>query len=178
MELKSIGNEPAENGVPRIEIDESEIIGNQNNIIWMLGLIDHADKEARAFCVLNNRTKENLLPIIERNVLTNDTDNNLNLKTRIYSDSYASYQPNDFEERGYILHRVNHSVWFGQGLFHTNTVEGLWSKIKRLSNNFSGITMNYINELQNESTDIKNYFDCWIRYSFFQRNIEKNQLST
>ena len=38
--------------------------------------------------------------------------------------------------------------------------------------------MNYINKLQNESTDIKNYFDCWIRYSFFQRNIEKNQLST
>ena len=108
-----MGSEPAENGVPRIEIDESEIIGNQNNIIWMFGLIVRADKKTRVFCVLNNRTKENLLPIIERNVLTNDTDNNLNLKTRIYSDSYASYQPNDFEERGYILHRVNHSVWFG-----------------------------------------------------------------
>ena len=38
--------------------------------------------------------------------------------------------------------------------------------------------MNHINELQNESTDIKNYFDYWIRYSLFQRNIEKNQLST
>ena len=43
--------------------------------------------------------------------------------------------------------------------------------------NFSGIIMNYINELQNESTDIKNYFEGWICYSLFQRNIEKNQLS-
>ena len=40
--------------------------------------------------------------------------------------------------------------------------------------NFSGIIMNHINELQNESTDIKNYFHCWISYSLFQRNIEKN----
>lgn len=173
-----LGSEPAENGVPRIEIDESEIIGNQNNKIWMFGLIDRVDKEARVFCVMNDRTKENLLPIIERNVLTNDIGNNWNLKTRIYSDCYASYQPNDFEERGYILHRVNHSVWFGQGLFHTNTVEGLWSKIKRLSNNFSGITMNYVNELQNEGINIKNYFDGWICYSLFQRHIEKNYLST
>ena len=81
-----LGSEPAENGVPRIEIDESEIIGNQNNKIWMFGLIGRVDKEARVFCVMNNRTKENLLPIIERNVLTNDIGNNWNLKTRIYSD--------------------------------------------------------------------------------------------
>ena len=48
-----LGSEPAENGVPRIEIDESEIIGNQNNKIWMFGLIDRVDKEARVFCVMN-----------------------------------------------------------------------------------------------------------------------------
>ena len=44
--------------------------------------------------------------------------------------------------------------------------------------NFSCIIMNYINELQNESTDIKNYFEGWICYSLFQRNTEKIQLST
>ena len=65
--------------MPGIEIDESEIIGNQNNKIWMFGLIDRADKEARVFCALNNRTKENLLLIIERKVLTNDTDNTFDI---------------------------------------------------------------------------------------------------
>ena len=112
-QLNPLGSEPSEKGVACIEIDESEIIGNQNNMIWMFGLIDRADKEARVYCVLNNRTKENLLPIIKRNVLTYEIDNSLDLKTRIYSDCYTSYQSRDFEELGYILHRVNYSVWFG-----------------------------------------------------------------
>ena len=38
--------------------------------------------------------------------------------------------------------------------------------------------MNYVNELQNEGINIKNYFDGWICYSLFQRHIEKNYLST
>ena len=63
--LHPLGSEQAENGVPRIKIDESKIIGNQNNIIWMFGLIDRADNEERVFCVMNNRTKENLLQILK-----------------------------------------------------------------------------------------------------------------
>ena len=81
--LHPLGSEPSEKGMPRIEIDESEIIVNQNNKNRMFGLIAPIDKEARVFCVLNNRTKENLLPIIERNVLTNNTDNNFDIKARI-----------------------------------------------------------------------------------------------
>ena len=68
MEEKALGMEPSTNGVPRVEIDESEIIGNQNKILWMFGMIDRADKEARVFCIMNNRTKENLLPIIKENI--------------------------------------------------------------------------------------------------------------
>ena len=52
------------------------------------------------------------------------------MKTPIYSDWYA-FQPNDFKNLGYVLKLINHSVWFGYGLFHTNTIEGLWSKIKK-----------------------------------------------
>ena len=37
-----LGLEPAENGKARIEIDESELIGNANNVIWMFCLIDRA----------------------------------------------------------------------------------------------------------------------------------------
>ena len=79
---------------------------------------------------------------------------------------------------GYILHRVNHSVWFGQGLFHTNSIEGLWSQIKRLSNNFSGLTINQLENMENHGTNIKNYLDGWICYSLFLRMIEKRKLST
>ena len=78
---------------------------------------------------------------------------------------------------GYILHRANHSVWFGQGLFHINNIEGLWSQIKRLSNNFSGLTINQHENMENNGTNIKNYLDGWICYSLFQRMIEKRKLS-
>ena len=50
----------------RIEIDESEIIGKNDKILWMFGLIDRANKEARVFCVMDNRRKENILPIIKK----------------------------------------------------------------------------------------------------------------
>ena len=48
---------------------------------------------------------------------------------------------------GYHLYRVNQSGCFGQGSFHTNTVGGLWSTIKRINNNFSGITFNVLEEI-------------------------------
>ena len=72
---KPLGMEPSTNGVARVEIDESEIIGNQNKILWMFGMIDRADKEARVFCVMNNRTKENLLHLIKENIyISNESE--------------------------------------------------------------------------------------------------------
>ena len=46
-----LGLEPSEKGVPRIEIDESKIIGNNDNTIWMFGMIDRYDKGARVLSV-------------------------------------------------------------------------------------------------------------------------------
>ena len=68
---------------------------------------------------------------------------------RIYCDCFASYQPNTFRENGYILKRVNHSVFFGYGNFHTNNIGRLWSQIKRLTNNFSVISIESIEKLYN-----------------------------
>ena len=126
-----LGFEPSEKGVPRIEIDVSKIIGNNENTIWMFGMIDRYDREARVYFVMNNR-KKNLLKLVCDNVYTvnNSFDENSDnihyaLNTRIYSDSFASYQSGPFEEKGFILHRVNHIIWFGSGLFHTNSIEGL-----------------------------------------------------
>ena len=95
-------------------------------------MIDRYDKAARVYCVMNNRTQNNLLKLACDNVYTvnnsfDENNDNIHyaLNTRIYSDSFANYQPWPFEEKGFILHRVSHSIWFGSGLFHTNSIEGL-----------------------------------------------------
>ena len=97
---------------------------------WIFGIIERSIKNPRVFCVLNNRTKENLLPIIWKNLLTEENEEpNLmeieSIKTRVYSDCFSSYQVNDFKEKGYLLKRVNHSIWFLDDLFYTNTIESL-----------------------------------------------------
>ena len=132
---KMLVEDPNEEGYSTIEIDESCIIGNSNVVYWMFGLIQRNTKEARIYCVLNDRTKNNLHSLVKKNVATDNFDNDLSeeesCKTWIYSDCFASYQIDDFRNMGYILKRVNHSVWFGYGLFHTNNVESLWGQIKR-----------------------------------------------
>ncbi len=70
------------------------------------------------------------------------------------------------------MKRVNHSVWFGYGNFHTNNIEGLWSQIKRLTNNFSGITIGYISDKEK-----KDYLDNWICYALYFPEIEQKKLS-
>ena len=69
----------------------------------MFGIIERNTKEARIFCVLNDRTKNNLLPIVQNNVNTvKEEDDDLlddeSVKTRKYSECYSSYQVNDFKE--------------------------------------------------------------------------------
>ena len=98
-----LAKEPAEGGVPRVEIDESKIIANHNITFWMFGIIDRRDKACRVYCVKDNLTKESLLPILKKNVMTDDDIkyNNYNsnheiheycISTRVYSDCFASYQ--------------------------------------------------------------------------------------
>ena len=147
----------------------------------MLWLIDRITKEARIFCVLENRNRANLLSLVKENVNTNDNDEEEVseaeiTKTRIYSDCFQMYQAADFAQMNYILKRINHSIWFGYGLIHTNTVEGLWSQIKRLNNNFSGLNINNIIKKFTSDTDKINYLDGWIAYSLFLREIEMKKL--
>ena len=96
----------------------------------MLGLICRISKRRGIFCALNNRTKQKLLPIIQENVATDMSEDNnllesLSTKTRAYSDSFTTYQVRNFKKLGYILKKLNHSVWFGYRLFDTNTVKSL-----------------------------------------------------
>ena len=65
-----MGMKHTEDGVVKIEIDESEVIENSQKTIWMFGIVDRSNKNARVFSVLDNRRKGNLFPIIVKNVYT------------------------------------------------------------------------------------------------------------
>ena len=173
-----LGETIGEEGYGSIEIDESTIVGNSNITYWMFGLVHRETKEARVYCVLNDRSKNNLIPIIKRNVITNynededypDLNEENSTKTRIYSDCWSTYQVKDFNQLGYILRRVNHQVWFGYGLFHTNTIETVWGHLK---NNINMLNSKF----GNNQTLLKNYFDGWICYSLFIREVKRRLLS-
>ena len=67
-----MGCNPSKDGFPVFEIDESEIIGNNQVIYCMFGMIDKISKEFCVFCVLNDRTSNNLRKIIKDNIGTNE----------------------------------------------------------------------------------------------------------
>ena len=173
-----LGMEPAEEGLPRIEIDEREVIGNSQKILWRFGLIDRSTKEARIYSVMENRRKENLLPLVKNNVYTYDIiEDNIDNRTRIYSDCYSVYRQDDFNAMGFLLHRVNHSILFGQGMFHTNTVEGLWACIKRITNNFNGLNFNILSNIEKEGINASDYIDDWLCYALFIRDVNRKNLN-
>ena len=145
----------------------------------MFGLVDRGTYDIRIFFVNNNRARDTLLPIVKKNVYTyynsvinNHDPNDQFPATRIYSDCFLSYQENDFNGSGYILHRVNHSVWFGQGSFHTNNIEGVLSRVKRWTNNFSGINGKVLHKLAAKGINIDEYFNSWICFALFQMRCE------
>ena len=177
-----LGIEPCINGKCYCEIDESKIINYNNETRWMFGIYDRGSKDVRIFYVDNNRTKETLLSIIKRHICTyyerienNNDPNEINYPTRIFSDCFQTYQISDFNNLGYKLYKVNHSVWFGQGHFHTNSIEGTWSRIKRLSRSFNGLNGNIFNTTRN--IDNKEYFEGWICTAIFFMKCESLNLA-
>ena len=181
-ENNPLGVEPCINGKSYCEIDESKIINYENQTRWMFGIYDRGTKDVRIFFVDNNRTKETLLPIVKANIYSvyqhldsNEDPNHDSYPTRIFSDCFQTYQVGDFNQLGFILHKVNHSIWFGQGHFHTNSIEGTWSKLKRLTKSFTGLNGNIFNTKKN--IEDKEYFDGWICTGIFFMKYESLNLS-
>ena len=95
----------------------------------------------------------------------NNLSESLSTKTRVYSDSFTSYQVRDFKRWGYILKKkVNHSVWFGYGLFHMNTVESLCSQIKYYANHFTGLSIENLNKEFNNDETPNSGISRWMDY--------------
>ena len=162
-------------GYPAVEIDESKIISSGEEIYWMFGAIDRNTKDARIWCVLKDRTKDRLLPFVKKYINTDrgDQEDEIHsIRTRVFSDSFSSYQVSDFSNLGFILKRINHSVWFGTGYLHSNTIESLWHQIKSINNNFTGLSVVKLKLMfNNDENMIINYLDGWICYSLFLRDI-------
>lgn len=119
-----------------------------------------------------------VLPYVKNKVFTHGIDNNdTEFTIRIYSDCFSSYRQEDFTNTGYILHRMNYSICFCQGMLHTNSIEGIWSSIKRISNNFAGINFKILEGLENNGNNLWDYLDGWICFFLFIRGIEKNKLN-
>ena len=152
----------------------------------MFGLV------ARIFTVLNNRTKNKLLPLAKNNVFTPpeedfmdiEDDNNqiieerFSINTRVFSDSFSSYQISDFENLRLILKRVNHSVWFGIGSLHTNTIESVCHQIKSISNNFTGLSIELLKKtFNNDESEITKYLDGWLCLALFIREVRLKKLN-
>ena len=51
--LKKLATELNIGRIPRVEIDESKLIGNNEKVLYMFGIIDRNDKKCRVFFVLD-----------------------------------------------------------------------------------------------------------------------------
>ena len=111
-----------------VEIDETKLGAkrkynrgrlNPGLDTWLFGGVDRVTKKI-FLRVVDDRTRNTLLPIIQENI---------ELGTMIYSDTWAPYFT--LNQNGYNHAMVNHSVEFvsDEGVC-TNTIESLWSEIK------------------------------------------------
>ena len=66
--------------------------------------------------------------------------------------------------------------FFGTGNFHTNTIEGVWSSIKRITNNFNGMNGSIYNKFQNNEIEYYNYINGWICAALYYMRCEHFKL--
>ena len=72
---------------------------------------------------------------------------------------------------------MKHSVWFGQESFHTNNVQGVWSKNKRWTNDFAVSNGNVIHKFEAKGINIEDYFNGWICFVLFHMRSEHLHLT-
>jgi transposase-like protein len=118
-----------------IEIDETFIGGHHKNMhedrrlrytqkggAWgkatVIGMLDREARQVRA----------KVIPNVKRETLQNEILNNVDKKSRLYTDNWAGY---DGVEKNFIHKTVNHVQEYVRGEVHTNGIENFWSLLKR-----------------------------------------------
>lgn len=111
-----------------VEIDETYIGGKSENKAFKR--VTNQDK-AVVFGMVERSGKAKILHLKSAGarVLLPKIDAHIAKDSTIYSDQYRAYI--SLNSRGYIHSAVNHFKYFKDGDAHTNSIEGLWSHLKR-----------------------------------------------
>lgn len=128
-EIRKLMSEDVNPLTGQVEVDETYIGGKQagkrgrgaSGKTIVMGMVER-DGNAIAKVIPNVQART-LLPLIERNVAREN-------KTMVFTDELPSY--NHIERLGYAHEIVQHAAkQYVRGIAHVNTVESLWSTIKR-----------------------------------------------
>jgi transposase len=112
-----------------VEIDEAEFGGSDSNKpmhlrgkakATVLGIVERGGKVVAR--VIPDATKESILPVVGQV---------LPPRTTIYSDESATLALVRWMGKSHRHVTVNHSETYVDGKAHTNTIDGLWSLVKR-----------------------------------------------
>jgi transposase-like protein len=112
-----------------------------------------------------------MLPLVKKFVLPQST---------VYTDELRSYHGISHMTAGYHHRRINHSAnVYVLGDIHTNTVEGLWSLIKRgIGGVYHSVSHKYLQTYLNEYTFRYNRrFDVQPMFTSFLQQIEKQEVT-
>jgi transposase-like protein len=119
-----------------IEIDETFVGGLKKNMhvakriryeakggakgkTVVFGMLDREARQVRA----------KVIPNVKREVLQNEILNNIEKKSTLHTDSWASYD--DLKVQDFIHKTINHYQEYVRGEVHTNGIENFWSLLKR-----------------------------------------------
>jgi len=65
-----IGIVPAQDGIPRVEVDETHLLHSDGQPVWLFGMYDRGTQDVRLIVVGNDRSSNTLLPLIRSHVFT------------------------------------------------------------------------------------------------------------
>jgi transposase-like protein len=119
-----------------IEIDETFIGGLKKNMhvakriryeakggakgkTTVMGMLDREARQVRA----------KVIPNVKRETLQNEILNQIEKKSTLHTDSWASYD--ELKAQDFIHKTVNHYQEYVRGEVHTNGIENFWSLLKR-----------------------------------------------
>lgn len=141
-----------------VEIDETFIGGKGKNRakVWKNGV---EEKEV-VWGAVERKGKAIMkhVPDTKKYTLLRELKENVSTNAHIMSDEAPAYK--HIYEYGYNNHHsVNHSMSeYGRGIVHNNTIEGVWSQLKRgLTGVYRHVSKEYLQDYANEYTFRYNY---------------------
>ena len=170
MELCLEQGEPIGGDNVEVEIDETKIgkrkfhRGKRVEGQWVFGGCQKDDSDKMFLVPVPCRTKDVLLPLIQRWILPGSV---------ISSDCWKPYMSISNLPENYTHRKVNHSIGFkAEDGTCTNTIEGSWRHLKRSlphatrQNDYAGYLAEYLYRKKNRDYDLFEKFTDDLAYVF------------